>query len=110
MDNSPALIIALSISGLLATLITALLNRPGMSKTVKSAVALVVALVIGVAALALTGELFEPDWYVKMTSIVGVTQVLYAFLLEPSGVAARLERVGTTGDSPDDPGTRTPAL
>jgi len=98
-----AVLIATAVAGLLAPVLTGLINQPTWSSQKKRQVALLVAVLLGAVGLVLAGAFTEPltspaAWGVALLAVVGVSQTIYALLLKSTGISAALERTAVPAD------------
>lgn len=86
MENVTAVALGTAIAGLLSPFLTALLNQPAFTTSMRSITATVVSLVLGVGSMWLTGGFDSPPltWAVPVLAVVGVSQALYALVLKPT--------------------------
>lgn len=103
-----AVAIASAIAGLLAPLLTALINRPTSTSRQKQLVALAVSVLLAILGLLLAGAFTAPVLDpaaigLAVLAVVGASQTIYALILKTSGVADKLEAIAAPTDSAESP-------
>jgi hypothetical protein len=88
MDTITAVALGTAIAGLLSPFLTALLNQPAFSSQTRGMIATGVAIVLGLAATAITGgfSLGAAGAAGSVLAVVGVSQTLYSVILKPTRV------------------------
>ncbi len=92
------------IGGAVVTLVTSLLKMDLMSAKVKNLIAVVLSAVAAGVSVWLSGDLAgTEDIMLAVTSMYGISQAVYAFILKNSGldsVLAGIRTLPTVGDQP----------
>lgn len=81
------------VTGALAPLLIAVINRPGWSSGRKQLVAIVASVILAVIVELVTGGFgAATDTATKITIVVGLASLAYSALWKPAGVTATIEK------------------
>lgn len=83
------------IVGAVTPFLVAVINQPGWSALVRRAVAVGVALILGVVTVAVQGGLSLSGGLVTVAAVLGASQAAYALVWKPTGVTSAVESATT---------------